>query len=262
MSPYVNPVTNIKDISKYFRKDDHNFSMVFIGETLELRIPKSFQKHGALIIGDNVTTIGVMDMIFDGTYQASLNILASITIEPTDISNMTYEGLDYLVLHLKHGDTFMTSYRVIQDPHIVYILWTEFITGGGLIYTFDYQSLLKLFEHVHELTGQGIGVSRSVYEGIIAHISRDSDNISKQYRLTSMEKPMKLIALKSVSQGPSGSLARLNGSYFRDEGLTAALNYQVDQQQPFENLLRGLDTIVEDRTEDSFNMYQKGYKND
>ena len=238
-SPYSHPLEKIKSVNHYFRKNN-DFSVSFIGETLELRIPKKFSSHGALVIGETVTTPGVMDMIFDDKYHAGLNLLASITIVPSDMNWMTYKGVEYLVLKLKHGDTFMTSYRVIQDPHIVYILWTEFITNGGIIYTLDYDALLKLFEHVRELTGSGIGVSRSVYEGIIAHLARDPDNISVPYRLTDMSKPMKMVKLKSISQASSSTIARLNGAYFRDEGLTSALRNEVDQQQPFENILRGI----------------------
>lgn len=244
MSPYSRAMQPIKDVSKYFKKNDKDFSMTFIGESLELRIPLKFKQHGTLTIGDTVTTPGVMDMIIDDSFQVGINLLASITIVPSDISQMTYQGIEYLVLHLKEGDTFMTSYRVIQDQHIVYVLWTEFITNGGVPYWYDYDSLLKIFNNVRELTGGGIGVSRSVYEGIIAHIARDRNKLSQQYRLTDMRKPMKLVALKSVSQAPTGTIARLNGSYFRDEGTTSALRYEVDQQQPFENLLRGLSSSV------------------
>jgi hypothetical protein len=240
MSPYTHPAKPIKDISRYFKKDETKFTMTFIGESLELRIPRKFGQHGVLTIGDTVTTPGLMDMIIDNTYHVGMNLLASITIVPSDMGSMTYDGVEYLVLRLKHGDVFMTSYRVIQDPNIVYVLWTEFITNGGVPYWFEYDDLLKVFNHVRELTGSGIGVSRSVFEGIIAHISRDMDKLSTQYRQTDMVKPMKLIALKSVAQAPTGTVARLNGSYFRDDGLTSALRYEVDQQQPFENILRGL----------------------
>ena len=241
MSPYIHPLTKITDIDQYFRKDPKNFSMTFIGESLEVRIPQRFQTYGLLSIGDSTTTLGVMDLIIDDKYHAGLNILASITIEQSDISQMTYKNIDYIVLKLKTNDVFMTSYRVIQDPGVVYALWTDMITSGNIYYWFwEYSDLLKLFENARELTGQGIGVSRSVFEGIIAHLARDNRQQSLQYRLTDMKRPMKFVALNSVSGAPTSTIARLNGSYFRNEGLTSALRYQVDQPQPFENILRGL----------------------
>lgn len=240
MGPYSHPVEKISDVSKYFTKNTKDFSMTFVGESLELRIPLNFKKHGALTIGDVVTTPGVLEMIIDGKYTVGFNLLAFITIEPSDMSQMTYQGVEYLVLKLNNGDKFMTSYRVIQNPHIVYVLWTEWITNGAIAYWVGYDDLLKMFNHVRELTGSGIGVSRSVYEGIIAHIARDRNKLSLQYRLSDMKKPMRLVALNSVSQAPTGTIARLNGSYFRDAGLTSALRNEIEQQQPFENILRGL----------------------
>lgn len=248
MSPYATNLSPISDVSKYFRKNPKDFSMTFIGKSLELRIPLRFENEGALSISDTVTTLGVMDMIIDDQYQTALNILASITIAPSEMSNMTYRGIEYLVLKLKEGDTFMTSYRVIKDAHSIYVIWKEFVNGGKLPYFFDYKSFLKIFENVRELTGSGIGVSQSVFEGIVAHICRDQNDIAKQYRLTDMKKPMKLVPLNSVSQAPTGTLARLNGNYFRNEGITSALRHQVEQQQPFENLLRGIpDSVLKDR---------------
>lgn len=249
MGAYTKPLTPIKDIMKYFRKGNDG-SLTFIGKTLELRIPLKFKTYGALEQnGDSVITIGVMDMIFDDTYRAGLNILASITIEPDEISTMAYKGIDYLVLKLNEGSKFAQFTRVIQDNHVVYVLWSEFVTAGNLPYWFDYPATLALFANARSLTGSGIGVSRSVFEGIIAHIARDKDDLQKPYRLTSMKKPMELIALKSVSLAPTGTVARLNGSYMTSDGLTSALRYQVDEQQPFENILRGLSNVPpEDRS--------------
>lgn len=249
MSPYAHELETITDVSGYFQKNPKDFSVSFIGESLELRIPLSFKKHGALTIDDTITTPGVLDMIIDDKYRVGLNLLAPITIEPSDISEMTYLGVEYLVLKLNKNDKFMTSYRVVQDPQIVYVLWDEWITKGGVAYWFSYDDLLKLFSHVRELTGSGIGVSRSVYEGIIAHLTRDRVKSSIQYRLTDMKKPMKLIALNSVSQAPKGTIARLNGSYFRDAGMTSALRYEIDEPQPFENILRGIPSNIDEDTD-------------
>ena len=145
----------------------------------------------------------------------------------------------------------MTSYRVIQNTQVVFVLWKEFIESGGTIYTLGYEDLLKMFDNARELTGQGIGVSRSVWAGIVAHLARDPNNISVQYRLTNMKEPMNLVPLNSISQAPSGTLARLNGSYFRNAGMDSALRHQVDKPQPFEDILRGISTSSVESTSDA-----------
>lgn len=239
MSPYSKDLKPITDISSYFKKTKDN-TIVFVGKTLEIRIPSKFSQYGSLIVGEDVSTLGVFDMIIDNEYHVGMNILGIITISPSDTSQMTYDQIEYTVLYLNTSDVFIKNTKILKDPNVVYTLWTEWITDGRVPYYIDYKNLLKMFENAVELTGQGIGVSRAVFEGIIAYLARDGENISKQYRLTSMKKPMEFVALNSVSQGPSGTLARLNGAYFRDQGLTSALRHKVTEPQPFENILRGL----------------------
>lgn len=249
MSPYSQVLKPINDVSPYFQKNKEG-SMIFIGDTLELRIPTKFSQYGALTIGEDVSTLGVFDMIINNEYHVGFNLLGNIVISPSDIGQFTYAQIEYTTLFLNKNDVFMKSTRILQYPNVVYIIWTEWVTGGKVPYYVDYKSLLKIFEHVRELTGQGIGVSRSVFEGIIAHLSRDKDNLALQYRLTDMEKPMKFVALNSVSQAPSGNLARLNGAYFRDQGLTSALLYDTHEIQPFENIIRGLPANLATRKDD------------
>lgn len=250
MSPYDNPLQRINDVSAYF-KDKSDGSKVFIGESLELRIPRCFTKHNMLIIGDEIITLGIMDMIIDDKFHTGLNILGQITIKPSQIDQMTYQGIEYVVLHLKNGDTFMTSTTILQSQQVVYVLWVEFFTSGNLPYFINYEGALSIFKHVVEMTGSGIGVSRSVFEGIVAHIARDQDDISTKYRLTDMKKPMRLVALKSISMATENTSSKLIGAYFRDEGLTSALRREVDQQQPFENILRGISTSAYETKDDS-----------
>ena len=239
MSPYTKDLKPISDISPYFKKTKNN-SIVFTGESLEIRIPSKFSQYGYLIISDEISTLGVFDMIIDDEYHVGMNILGTITIVPSDTDTMTYDQIDYTVLYLKNSDVFIKNTKILKDPNVVYTLWSEWITDGRVPYYINYTNLLKMFENVKELTGQGIGVSRSVFEGIIAYLARDPKDKSRQYRLSNMKDPMHFVALSSVSEGPSGTLARLNGAYFRDQGLTAALKIKVTDEQPFENILRGI----------------------
>jgi hypothetical protein len=248
MSPYSTPLQPIDSVKAYFT-DLPDGSKIFTGKRLEVRIPAGFAKYGMLSVGEFVTTLGMCDLIIDDTYHVGLNILGQISIYPSDMGKFSYQGIDYITLFLNNNDVFISNTRIIQDSNVVYCVWSEFITAGKIPYYWTYSSLLAIFQHVRELTGQGIGVSRSVFEGIIAHISRDRNNISKQYRLTDMSEPFKLIALKSISQGPTGTIARLNGSYSSD-GLTSALRYEVDQPQPFENILRGVSSAMSNQAND------------
>lgn len=248
MSPYTTPLKPIDDVSPFFTKNKDG-AMIFVGKTLEVRIPSSFEKHGVLQISEEVTTPGIFDLIIDNAYHVGLNLLATITVIPSNIRRMVYDSIEYVVLELETNDVFMTSTRVIQNPDLVYVLWSEFVTAGKLPYNWTYENTLRMFEHVRELTGQGIGVSRSVFEGIIAYLSRDRDKPFEQYRHTDMKKPFRMVALNDVSLAVNSTLSKLNGAYMRNEGITSALRYQVEEIKPFDNILRGINeqNIVEAR---------------
>lgn len=238
-SPYAFPVEHITNIDPFFKYDPENHTMTFIGDTLECRIPKRFETYGMLEVTEKVTALAVMDLIINEKYQCGLNLLAKIEIAPSAIGEMVYDENAYQVLHLEHGDQFITHTQVVRDQSIIYALYVEFITRGKSIYTLDYVGLALLFDRVKQMTGSGIGVDRVLFEVIVSHLARDPDDIFKQYRYTDMVKPMHLIRLRSVSYAPTSTTARLLGSYF-DEGLNSALVRDVEQEQPFENLLRGL----------------------
>jgi len=238
-SPYTHDVEHITNVDKFFRYDADNHCMIFVGESLELRVPKRFEVYGLLEVTETVTCVGVMDLIIDEKYQAGLNLLAKIEVAPREISEMVYDENAYLVMYLEHGDRFITHTQVVRDGSIVPSLYVEFITRGKTIYTLDYVKLALLFDRAKAMTGSGIGVDRVLFEMIVSHLARSQDDVFKQYRHTDMAKSMRLIRLRSVSYAPTSTTARLLGSYF-DDGLTASLIHQVAHEQPFENLLRGL----------------------
>lgn len=241
-SPYATPVTPIDDIMQYM-KVDKDGTWYFIGRTLEIRIPKRFSVYNCLDIGDEVQTLGICDLIVDSKYQFPLNLLAIITIIPSEITSMTYKGVPYVVLHLKTNDVFMVTCDVIKNDNVIFATWSDFINYGNTIYTLSYRGLGLLYDDVKEVTGSGIGVGRSVYEVAIAFLTRDQKNPLQPYRLTDMAEPPRWVALRSISLARTGTMSRLSGSYF-DIALTASLRYQVNTRQPFEDILQGVSAMT------------------
>ena len=120
-SPYLNPLTHIKDIHPFIETDKKTGRVTFIGETLEIRIPHRYDVYDLLTIEDTVTTLAVFDMIIDGKWQTTMNLLASITIAPSDRGTMTYDGVPYLVLYLNKGDTLMQTSDLVVNLSLIHI---------------------------------------------------------------------------------------------------------------------------------------------
>ena len=196
-TPYLNPLTHIRDIHPFIETDPKTGRVTFIGDTLEIRIPQRYEVYDLLAMEDVVTTLAVFDMIIDGKYQASMNLLASITIDPTDRGSMVYDGVPYVVLYLNKGDTLMKTSDLVMNPAVVYALWIEFITQGKMLYTYNYDDLPMMFDRVRQCCGRGLGVGRSIFEAVLAFLCRDPDNIFIPYRLTDMKKKYTFVALLS-----------------------------------------------------------------
>ena len=236
---YLDAVTPITDLHPFLHYDPKTKSYTFTGNTLEVRIPKRFDVYGLQDVTDVVHTLGIMDLIIDGKWQCTLNILAQIYLEPSEISEMVIDQVPYLVLTLQKGDRLITSTQVPQNPNVTYGVYVEFITRGKPLYTLTYNNLPLIFDRVKELTGKGLGVDRVLFELIIAHLSRDPDDLFTQYRYTTMKLPSQLIPLRSVFHAPTNTTTRVVGSYAGD-GTTAALQTRTTDHQPFEDILRGI----------------------
>ena len=236
--PYTKSYTKIQDIDPFFEYDSEKKTMRFIGETLEVRVPKRFEVYGLLQVHNNVETVGIMDLIIDETYQAGLHLLAKIVTYPTNIWVTTIQNIEYMVFSYTTGDLFIENTEVVKDSNIIYAVYVEFMTRGNMMYTFTYNDIARLFDSSKIVTGSSIPVDHSILEMVYSHLSRDQDNKFDQYRHTDMSEPFSFIALRSVGYAPDSTTSRMLGSYF-DEGVNANLVHENDTRHPVEDLLRG-----------------------
>lgn len=235
---YDTPLEKIHSISKYFEKQKDG-SLVFIGDTLEARVPIRYKQYGFLDVTQNVETLGLMDLIIDGKYQATLNILAKVTLCPSETEERTLDDTPYLTMKFNTGDTFILYQDVIQDSGVIYCLYVEYITRGHRLYTIGYDDIAKIFDRAKELTGKS--VDRIIFEFMVSHLGRNPKNLFEQWRYTDRKLDPVIIFLRSINLSPTSTSTRMMGAYDED-GLTSSLNTEVTKQQPFEDILRGIPT--------------------
>lgn len=237
MSPYATALTRAKSINRYFTKDGNR--LIFIGDTLEVRIPKRFETHGVLEVGNQVRCPLIADLIFNNTERAALNIPTTVTTEPRAVSTMTYDGVEYLVMTYGKGDAFLPYTTVRRDGDLPYAMWVEFINNGGIPYWLSYDDRTWLFSRCADVSGYKIPANPAIIEMVQAHLHRLASNMSIPYRLTPATEPFVQIALKSVAWATDNATSRLIGSYHGD-ALDASLANPTTQSQRFEDILRGI----------------------
>ena len=237
--PYKDTYTKITDIDKYFKYDDKNKEMIFMGDELKIYIWQRFEVYQLLQISDTVQTIGIFDMVFDDTYRAGMNMLAMIEIDPDDstIVNVQDSG-SYVVLTLHKGSRFICRTDIVRNTNLIYSVFVEFITRGKWPYIFDYNNIAALFDNAAKLCDAKLPIDHAILELIYSHLARDSKNISIQYRHTDMTEPFEMIPLRSVGYAPTGNASRILGSYFGDALNAALVNPNTDQPHIYEQLLR------------------------
>lgn len=235
---YEKPLEKVHSVSKYFSKQ-RDGSLIFTGSSLEARVPIRYRQYGFLDVAQNINTLGLMDLIIDGKYQATLNILAKITTCPSESEETNIDDTPYLKMFYSTGDTFILYEDVIQDSSVIYCLYVEYITRGHRLYTVGYDDIAKLFDRAKELTGKS--VDRIIFEFMVAHLGRNPKNLFEQWRYTDLREDPVIIFLRSINLSPTSTSTRMMGAYDED-GLTSSLNTEVKKQQPFEDILRGIPT--------------------
>ena len=247
-SPYANPCVEIDDVSPFFVRDEKAGTETFIGETLEVRIPKRFEVYDLLTVSDTVTALGIMDLVINGRFHRGMVILNQLHMEPSEITEMVYDNVPYIVLHFAPGDVFIRNIDVVKEDRVIYAVYVEFISCGKPIYFLEYFKLGNLFDRAKPMTGSGIGVDRVVFELIVSHLARSPDDLYLPYRLTDMKEPMRLIPLKQVSHSTTSTTSRLVGSYHK-ETTAAALITDNTENYPLELILRGFPYVPNKPTE-------------
>lgn len=233
---YDKPLKKIRSVKPYFERLK-NGSTIFKGDKLEVRVPVRYRQYGLLEVTQHVETLGLMDLIINDEYQCTLNILAKLTMCPSESVEKNIDDTPYLVMTFEKGDTFILFQDVLKDSDIIYCIYVEYIDRGHRLYTVGYDDMPKLFRKAKELTGKS--VDGLTMEFMIAHIARNPKNTFEQYRYTDLKSDPVLIYLRSINLSPTSTSTRMMGAY-EDDGITSSLNTVVEKRQPFEDILRGI----------------------
>ena len=226
------------DISNFFELNQKDDCVYFMGDKLECYSSERYANFGYLDISDKIYTVGIFAMKINDSIECGINLNAGILIEPSNIEHVTIDNEKYVLATLKRGNKLMCRLSFLQDDKLYYTMWREFLSVGHLPKCFNYNNIATIFDNSKFATGKGISIDHAVLEVIYAHLFRDPDDLNVFYRLTNMTKKPAMVTMKSVAYGPSGTFAKIAGSYAQ-EGYNSALLNQADKSNELEDLFRG-----------------------
>lgn len=220
--------------SKYFQKK--NDAIIFTGDTCELYIPKNYENYACLSIEKTVNTLGIFEMLINDNISAGLFLPLIIEVIPSEIDNIVIDNVEYAKLTLKKGDILLNNTKLIQNTGIAYTTFAEFVEKGKLPSFIGYDKTCFMFDIVRLTTGAKIPSEHTIYEILFSHLHRNSNDVTKPYRLSPKGEPTYL-SLKDMSHATTTMTAKLIGGNLADSINTGLVN-AADNSSKIENLLR------------------------
>ena len=227
----------MSDFSKYLVENPKTGVVAFMGDTLEVFIPKAFERHGCLEIANDVFTLGLFDMRLNGGKWLGYTLPAHIHMSPSKIENETLGDMDCAKLTFNKGDLFMLSTTIVKNGYLAYVCFYEYIFMGMRHRFMSYDMISKLFITVQEVCGINLNTDQVVFELISSHLHRSPESLKLFYRLTDMAKAPVALPMKDVAHTTMSTNSKLVGPYLSDS-INASLVNAADQKSKNENLLR------------------------
>ena len=232
------------EIADLFELSTEDNCVRFLGEKLECYIPERYQSFGFLELGATVKTLGIFKMVVNDEYECGLQLPTTIEMYPTDIYQESISPDDneakkdkFYVCSFDKGGQVVTNLNLVQNDKVGYTCWREFMSVGHMPLYIDYDNVAFLFDDLKECTGKGISADHAVLEIIYSHLFRDANDANIPYRNTNMARAPQRITLTDISNGLTGTFAKIAGSYAQ-QGYNAALLNQSDENVELEDLFR------------------------
>ena len=220
------------------------------GEFIFYILEEFFQKDYAIVKGEYVNIIGVLDYaIFDKNgknsglkrfYFPSVFLTKPYAMEKMKGVKLTKSqpAADYRLLRYKKGDPIVVSTKVPQELTNMEEFYKIFLYGK-LPTTIPYDKLQDYFDKNINLNGSSYGLNIQIFGMVISEVCRDPHNLYKAFRHTHFTdltayRPISIIDVpKYIS--PHQSLCSQNW----DSAVVGAITNPSDVDSPLEKLVMG-----------------------
>lgn len=206
-------------------------------------IQESFRAKQLIIMGKNISIIGFFAICNEEGYYAVNTVPSMISIAPSEIRQLEYQGKSYYDFHFTPGSVVFKSTDLVKNNKLLYDLFEEILARGRIPFFYTYTTLSSFFNYTEKYTGTKLVATPTIGEMFIAQIARLMNDRKvplreKIYSYSDLKKePFTWIPLRNVVDGSSDTTAKITGSYAGD-GIDAAIVNPNDVTQPIERLLR------------------------
>lgn len=218
-------------------------SSVVAREGCKVYVPQRYVNKGLAGVGETVWSAGEFVMVTDSGYYCTMLVPAIINLSPTEVRQIKLDGNPYYELAFAAGSVVIETTWIPKSDTCIPPLFNELIINGNVPYGYSLFDLAKCFHLAQKYAGFKMGANPQVFETIVNIISRDPDDLNKQYRSVPFaladvyKKPPVIVGLRNPAVTSTNTVAKLIGSYFQD-GIVSSLINPSDRVEGVEALLR------------------------
>lgn len=222
------------DVTALFKRE--NGHVIYIGKKpLVASVFEKYETSGLLIIEDNVTTLGIMNLNYDKK-DFLFSVPGRITMSPSIIALRKTNDVSYYDFTFEAGNIFIKDEIIVKENYIPYEIFRMFCFEGARYPCLTPNNVSRLFDSLY-MTGFNVTVPVGIKSGMFSELHRSSIDNTILYRNTDMSAPPTVLGSKDVHLTASKFITKISGSYLKST-LESALVNKNKQPSYIENLLR------------------------
>ena len=209
----------------------------------KVMIPARFVERGLAALEPEVYTTCIFALIIEDKYYSVLRVASSSRLTPNEVNRVAVGGVEYLEFTFVKGAVISPNLNLVVRNEIVYFIYNELVAKGNVPWYITYDDLGRIFESSPKFANATVGANHAVWEMIVSQVARMPDDKTVYYRhgiksaQDLLTTPPVIVPLRSITYGPTNTVARLIGAHFK-ESVTVALANPCDTVEPIEDLLR------------------------
>lgn len=186
-------------------------------EDLVIHFPERFLTKGIAIESQEYSCIGMFAIIVGNKF-ALMNVIAMLTMQPSDTRKFVFEGQSYVEWSFNKGSTFIKTTDLVKNNNLVGLIFEEFTSKGNVPYYYSYEDYSKIYSSSSKYAGANLGNS-DIMAVIASSIARWPTQPDFHYRqglahYTGKIPPTPKYIGMSDMNASTNAISRLRGVYF------------------------------------------------
>lgn len=194
---------------------------------LEVHFLHRYVENGLADVSDAVEVIALIGFVIPNNCFCSFIAPCKVTLNPSNIREMTISEDKYTVLEFNKGDVVFLNKSVPIYSKLSYNYYQELIYGANLSWFIDKKKIPSKFDLVKYYCKTQLTNSPHVIRVLYSLTLRDPDDIETPYRYSSALKDGKapeVVGLNNPGLLVKGTLNKIGKGYLRENELSAMLN--------------------------------------